>query len=50
MAQGFCKTYYNFARVVNLWLESILKYTPEICQHFCRYCKELISEDWAKLM
>jgi hypothetical protein len=35
---------------VNLWLESILKCTPEICQHFCRYCKELISEDWAKLM
>jgi hypothetical protein len=30
---------------VNLWLESILKCTPEICQHFCRYC-----EDWAKLM
>jgi hypothetical protein len=24
--------------------------TPEICQHFCRYCEELISEDWAKLM
>jgi hypothetical protein len=19
-------------------------------QHFCRYCEELISEDWAKLM
>jgi hypothetical protein len=35
---------------VNLWLESILKCTPEICQHFCRYCEELISEDWAKLM
>jgi hypothetical protein len=35
---------------VNLWLESILKCTPEICQHFCRYCKELILEDWAKLM
>jgi hypothetical protein len=31
-------------------LESILKCTPEICQHFCRYCEELISEDWAKLM
>jgi hypothetical protein len=28
---------------VNLWLESILKCTPEICQHFCRYCEELIS-------
>jgi hypothetical protein len=24
--------------------------TPEICQHFCGYCEELISEDWAKLM
>jgi hypothetical protein len=35
---------------VNEWLESILKCTPEICQHFCRYCEELISEDWAKLM
>jgi hypothetical protein len=35
---------------VNLWLESILKCTPEICQNFCRYCEELISEDWAKLM
>jgi hypothetical protein len=35
---------------VNLWLESIFKCTPEICQHFCRYCEELISEDWAKLM
>jgi hypothetical protein len=35
---------------VNLWLESILKCTPEICQHFCKYCEELISEDWAKLM
>jgi hypothetical protein len=35
---------------VNEWLESILKCTPEICQHFCRYCKELILEDWAKLM
>jgi hypothetical protein len=35
---------------VNLWLESILKCTPEICQHFCRYCEELISEDWTKLM
>jgi hypothetical protein len=35
---------------VNLWLESILKCTPEICQHFCRYCEELISKDWAKLM
>jgi hypothetical protein len=35
---------------VNLWLESILKCTPEICQHFCRYCEEFISEDWAKLM
>jgi hypothetical protein len=34
---------------VNEWLESILKCTPEICQHFCRYCEELISEDWAKL-
>jgi hypothetical protein len=33
---------------VNLWLESILKCTPEICQHFCRY--RFISEDWAKLM
>jgi hypothetical protein len=31
-------------------VESILKCTPEICQHFCRYCEELISEDWAKLM
>jgi hypothetical protein len=37
-------------RVVNLWLESILKYTPEMWQHFCRYCEELSSEDWAKLM
>jgi hypothetical protein len=37
-------------RVVNLWLESILKCTPEICQHFCRYWEQLISEDWAKLM
>jgi hypothetical protein len=35
---------------VNLWLESILKCTPEICQNFCRYCEELISEDWTKLM
>jgi hypothetical protein len=35
---------------VNLWLDSILKCTPEICQHFCRYCEELISEDWTKLM
>jgi hypothetical protein len=35
---------------VNEWLESILKCTPEICQHFCRYCEELISKDWAKLM
>jgi hypothetical protein len=35
---------------VNEWLESILKCTPEICQHFCRYCKELILENWAKLM
>jgi hypothetical protein len=35
---------------VNEWLESILKCTPESCQHFCRYCEELISEDWAKLM
>jgi hypothetical protein len=35
---------------VNEWLESILKCTSEICQHFCRYCEELISEDWAKLM
>jgi hypothetical protein len=35
---------------VNEWLESILKCTPEIWQHFCRYCKELILEDWAKLM
>jgi hypothetical protein len=35
---------------VNEWLESILKCTPEICQHFCRYCKELILEDWTKLM
>jgi hypothetical protein len=35
---------------VNLWLESILKYIPEMWQHFCRYCEELISEDWAKLM
>jgi hypothetical protein len=35
---------------MNLWLESILICTPEICQHFCRYYKELISEDWAKLM
>jgi hypothetical protein len=35
---------------VNLWLESILKCTPEICQHFCRYWEQLISEDWAKLM
>jgi hypothetical protein len=35
---------------VNLWLESILKCSPEICQHFCRYCEELISEDWAKFM
>jgi hypothetical protein len=35
---------------VNEWLESILKCTPEICQHFCRYCEELISEDCAKLM
>jgi hypothetical protein len=35
---------------VNEWLEYILKCTPEICQHFCRYCEELISEDWAKLM
>jgi hypothetical protein len=35
---------------VNEWLEFILKCTPEICQHFCRYCKELILEDWAKLM
>jgi hypothetical protein len=35
---------------VNEWLESILKCTPEICQHFCRYCKEFILEDWAKLM
>jgi hypothetical protein len=35
---------------VNLWLESIFKCTPEICQHFCRYCEELISEDWTKLM
>jgi hypothetical protein len=35
---------------VNEWLESILKCTPEICQHFCRYCEELISENWAKLM
>jgi hypothetical protein len=34
---------------VNLWLESIFKCT-EICQHFCRYCEELISEDWGKLM
>jgi hypothetical protein len=34
---------------VNLWLESILKCTPEICQHFCRHCEEL-SEDLAKLM
>jgi hypothetical protein len=32
-------------RVVNLWLESILKCPPEICQHFCRFCEELISED-----
>jgi hypothetical protein len=35
---------------VNLWLESILKCTPEICQHFCRYCEEVISEGRAKLM
>jgi hypothetical protein len=35
---------------VNLWLESILQCTPQICQHFCRYCEEFISEDWAKLM
>jgi hypothetical protein len=35
---------------VNEWLEPILKCTPEICQHFYRYCKELILEDWAKLM
>jgi hypothetical protein len=35
---------------VNEWLESILKCTSEICQQFCRYCEELISEDWAKLM
>jgi hypothetical protein len=35
---------------VNEWLEPILKCTPEICQYFCRYCKELILEDWAKLM
>jgi hypothetical protein len=35
---------------VNLWLESILKCIPEIYQHFCRYCEELISVDWAKLM
>jgi hypothetical protein len=35
---------------VNLWLKSILKCTPEICQHFCGYCEELISEDWTKLM
>jgi hypothetical protein len=36
---------------VNLWLESILKCTPEICQHFCRYCDIVdISEDWTKLM
>jgi hypothetical protein len=34
---------------VYLSLESILKCT-EICQHFCRYSEELISEDWAKLM
>jgi hypothetical protein len=27
-----------------------LKYTPEMWQHFCGYCEELISEDWAKLM
>jgi hypothetical protein len=27
-----------------------LKCTPEICQYFCKYCEELISEDWAKLM
>jgi hypothetical protein len=35
---------------MNLWLESILKCTPEIFQNFCRYCEELISEDWTKLM
>jgi hypothetical protein len=35
---------------VNLWLASILKCAPKICQHFCRYCEELISEDWTKLM
>jgi hypothetical protein len=34
---------------VYLSLESILKCT-EICQHFCRYCEELILVDWAKLM
>jgi hypothetical protein len=35
---------------VNLWLESILKCTPEIFQHFCRYCEKLTSEDWTELM
>jgi hypothetical protein len=37
-------------RVTNLWLESILKRTPEMWQHFCRHCEELISADRAKLM
>jgi hypothetical protein len=37
-------------RVTNLWLESILKRSPEMWQHFCRHCEELISADWAKLM
>jgi hypothetical protein len=36
--------------VLNLWLEFILNCIPEICQHFCRYREELISEHWAKLM
>jgi hypothetical protein len=47
---GFVKPFIT----MNLWLESILKcnYVPtlEMWQNFCRYCEDLISEDWAKLM
>jgi hypothetical protein len=48
--RGFVRPISSKNRVVNLWLESILKYPPEMWQHFCRYCEELISEDWPKLM
>jgi hypothetical protein len=59
LAWGLSTNYYNKHineklssrnKVADLWLESILKCTPEIWQNYCMHCEELIASAWTKHM